>query len=115
VSWIQSRIAAWKEKPAVVRALWTTLGLLAGSTLVVSITAYAAVSATRAVFPPVSEETLATGAPASEVDAEGTDAAAAPKPGTAKGSPADAATRKAGARTGLPVKRTQARRGESTE
>ncbi len=109
MSWIRARIASWQEKSALVRALWTTLGLLAGSALVVSVTAYAAVSATRAVFPPASEETLATAAGASEVDVEGDPAAAAPKSGATKAQP------KAGTRSTQPVKRTQARRGESTE
>ena len=102
MSWIRARIASWQEKSALVRALWTTLGLLAGSALVVSVTAYAA------VFPPASEETLATAAGASEVDVEGDPAAAAPKSGATKAQP------KAGTRSTQPVKRTQARRGEST-
>jgi hypothetical protein len=121
VTWIRRRIEAWKSLSVVARALLTTLAMLTGSALVVSATAFAAVSATRAVFPPAGSpasddsaaagsssdprsERLASGASASEVDADG-DALGAAK----------TTRQKAESKPVVPMKRTQARRGEPTE
>lgn len=116
MSWIRLRIDAWKNLSIVARTLLTTAALLSASALIVGATAFAAVSATRAVFPPPAEETLASATAASEVGGDGQDLDSAPGAKTDGAPKAGSAGRaKALSKPVQSLKRTQARRGEITE
>jgi hypothetical protein len=113
VNWIRSQIDRWRSLGLFARTVFTSLAMLAGFGLFVTVATLAALKGTRAAFPPGPEETLA--APLSSGEAPVDDVL---MPGAEKGSARSAATRskKSTAGRAAPIRtRTAPGSGDTTE